>query len=921
MHNAMDALFADAYLSSSLCRNTFSFHQEGTAIENIDVTVYYDYQAFGTTRAGTRGTNVILYVVNTLSERIGTDSDVEIITSMLHRGFAVVVADYHNQENTATTDLDWSVIELIQNVKSGELFGDHEAFMQGYYHESFIVPAGHNISVGNVFYELDRYSVSGTLEKIVEVWNHDFRSCKGDYVIPWCYQDGRRKATQRAFDGTAPVWYADPKAEIVDQQNGTYIRAKHTRAVDITDCVRPDGSPIDLNLYMHIIYPTNPKEKVPVLVLASSAEHLASGWSYNGGHHGAGRPHSYGFAFRGYAVAAYDYAYVPMVRVDHYGYFDGYCWRGWITGDNMTYSVYTYNLHLVSSAAIRYLRYLSYNGTYAFSDKIGIIGNSKGSEMTNLGDGRLMQTLSLADGYTEQNLCDAVEKKLVARPPRFYLPAHHAETRYEMGESGYTRDGVTIAAPEQQPYLTYNGREIPSGVQFVYSSCGAFLFEVDEQYAPMFISSNIGKGETAGYYRQNEIINLCRIYDIPLLWFESMAGHSFISNECPEYRIDPYDAYVRYVNYFLKDSSVTVAYATPLEGEVLAHGTPIVLQLTGVVTQDEMARVTLTDTKGRTVSVPFAPSYGGTRWTYLPDGLVSGETYTLNVPADLHGKNGRTIGVPFTRTFTFTDGAVCLLDHRLTLTDAEAIPVALTVAPPCTLRLSLAESAANTVRVFESADCREESLITTVAVGEAGDYAVFVPADAPTTLYLKAAFPASERTVVLPLSMVEAVKPSYSKDAVVADTPTFAVSVGLNTFQHGHAIYGTYPSLKIQNPTGAPLTSADYGRRFTLRFRMYDTTSRFVVGVYHSMSDPKTGIIDYRVARYDYHTVSGEWATYELPFTLYHPIHGEVGLGDKELTFQIQPVGDPELPVHFADFTLTEHTTDVVLSEIAVVSE
>ncbi len=921
MLNAMHDIKKNAYLASCIRRDTFSFHQENSKIENIDLTVYYDFAAFGQTKAGTRGTNVVLYVVNTLSERIGTDTDVEILHSMLHRGFAVVVADYHHLENTATTDLDWSVIDLVQNVKAGEFFVDDEAFTQGYYHESFIVPAGHNISVGDVFYELDRYGVSGTLDKIVEVWNHDFRSCKGDYVLPWCYKDGRRKATQTAFDGTTPVWYADPKGECPDQECGTYIRAKHTRAIDITDCIRPDGSPIDLNLYMHIVYPTNPKEKAPVLVLASSSEHLASGWSYNGGRNGCGRPHSCCFAFRGYAVAVYDYAYVPMVRVDHYGYFDGYCWRGWITGDNMTYSVYSYNLHLVSSAAIRYLRYLSYSGKYAFSDRIGIIGNSKGSEMTNLGDGRLMRTLSLEDGYTQETLEDAIEHKLTSRAPRFYLPGHHAETRYEMGECGYTRDGVTIATPEKQPYLTYNGREIPSGVQFVYSSCGAFPFEVDEQYAPMFISSNIGKGETAGYYRQNEIINLCRNYDIPLLWFESMAGHSFITTECPEYRIDPYDAYVRYVNYFLKDAPVTLAYATPLEGEMLAHGESIVLQFTGVVTKDEMARVTLTDQTGLAIRANFTSSYGGTRWTCLPVGLRAGESYTLTAPADLRGANGREIATPLSRTFIFTDSAVALTDGCLTLTNAQAVPITLTAESGAqrVLRLSLAKSAANTVLVYACADCTEQSFIAAVPVGEEGDYTFALPADVPMTLYLKTTHPAEDRTIALPLSMAEVLKPSYAKEATIDGVQTLAVAVGLNTFGHGHAIYGAYDALKITNPTGAPLTSTDYGRRFTLGFRMYDTVSRYVVGVYNSMSDPKTGIIDYRVARYDYHTAPGEWTQHELPFTLYHPIHGEHGFGDKHLTFLVQPTGDPELPVHFADFTLTEHTTDVTLSEVALV--
>ena len=48
-------------------------------------------------------------------------------------------------------------------------------------------------------------------------------------------------------------------------------------------------------------------------------------------------------------------------------------------------------------------------------------------------------------------------------------------------------------------------------------------------------------------------------------------------------------------------------------------------------------------------------------------------------------------------------------------------------------------------------------------------------------------------------------------------------------------------------------------------------------------------------------------------------LFGEEGLGDKDLIFQIQPTGDPELPVYFADFALCETLTDVVLSGVCVV--
>ena len=58
----------------------------------VEVTVYYDYATFGAAKAGYNGTPVILYVVNSGAERIGTDSDTDIIKSMLERGYAVLAS-------------------------------------------------------------------------------------------------------------------------------------------------------------------------------------------------------------------------------------------------------------------------------------------------------------------------------------------------------------------------------------------------------------------------------------------------------------------------------------------------------------------------------------------------------------------------------------------------------------------------------------------------------------------------------------------------------------------------------------------------------------------------------------------------------------------------------------------------------------
>ena len=368
--DAMEAILADETLNKSKIE-TVKLDSEGYLDIPVELTYYFDFTKNDKPDAAYNGTPLIMYVVNTRTTRTGTDSDVSIIQSMLSRGYLVVVADYKYNAKSIPDDIDWSTQKLMDTIRYKNLTSDTR--LTGKFYESFVVPAGHDVSLGHIYWEFDKHGVLGTLDKIVEVWNEDFRGYKAESFVKWD-NDGTRKATQNGYDGTTPVWYSydATTGTYTADENGVYIKVKHTKAETITDCVKPDGTPIDLNLYLHVVYPTNPENNVPVLTLASSSEHLASGAA------NSVRPHTFGFAFEGYAVAMYDYAYIPMARNDHFGYFDGSSpSKGSVTGDNMTYSLGTYNSAYVGTAALRYLRYLSLTDheTFTFkNDSIGVIG-------------------------------------------------------------------------------------------------------------------------------------------------------------------------------------------------------------------------------------------------------------------------------------------------------------------------------------------------------------------------------------------------------------------------------------------------------------------------------------------------------------------------------------------------------------------
>ena len=86
----------------------------------VQLSVYYDGEERVTSGIG--GTPLILYVINTATERIGTKTDTQIIRSMLDRGYLVCVVDYLENGKATTPALDWSLQTLRANINAGKYF-------------------------------------------------------------------------------------------------------------------------------------------------------------------------------------------------------------------------------------------------------------------------------------------------------------------------------------------------------------------------------------------------------------------------------------------------------------------------------------------------------------------------------------------------------------------------------------------------------------------------------------------------------------------------------------------------------------------------------------------------------------------------------------------------------------------------------
>ena len=112
-----------------------------------------------------------MYIVNTNTVRTGTDSDVAIIRSMLDRGYVVAVYDFHNSVLATSLALEDSLQLLRKNILNGfyvKTLGSPFPTSGTYFHH-YIVPAGYNVSLDHVFWEMDKHGADGTLEKLVHV--------------------------------------------------------------------------------------------------------------------------------------------------------------------------------------------------------------------------------------------------------------------------------------------------------------------------------------------------------------------------------------------------------------------------------------------------------------------------------------------------------------------------------------------------------------------------------------------------------------------------------------------------------------------------------------------------------------------------------------------------------------------------------
>ena len=675
--------------------------EDNTSHLPVNVYTYYDKnKTYTPNTIGVDGTVSILYVMNTNTERLGNKSDAELIQSFLDRGYFVIVLDYMNNPEACGTALDWSTQDMRCQVIGGSPFVGGKQYTSGTYTDgklagedpvcaqSYIVPAGYDIAYNVPYFSYDKHGTAGTFELIVEIWNNDFKSCKRNTIVKWVDENGAPRLdltdaiTEKAPTDTSNIDYAT-WFKTADGRNGIsqsklmslspeeqkqyqYTYIGNTIVREVTDCVQPDGTLIDFNLYCDIIYPSDYDGELPTMIAMSSAYTRANSWT------GETRPYLNGPLFNGYVGVVSDYGLVPMCRNDHYGYFCGDSQLNSVSGDNGTYSLSYYNGIHSDTALLRMLRKIGVDGMevedYGYvsapinPEKIGAYGNSKGGVIVRLANPtpEKLQELRCFEAHNGETRLEAFEENYPYVDP--YLDA-----------SGNTTDS-RIAAPEAQPVLTYNnGETIHSGLNFVFANCGGASNTLTAGSAPIFgVGTQAGKAEGSYYTYYRETANLARNLDIPFFGLVAPTiAHDLGYGLDRDYGIDILGAFNTYADYWLKDDSpeciiidvdttqdICAAADVTIDNVYeISPDSSIKLQFTGSIPAHEIEKVTITNVAtGEELRGEWYGSYGDQQWQFIPYDIEDASYYTIVVPDSICGSNGMNLKETVTRTFNTTNG-------------------------------------------------------------------------------------------------------------------------------------------------------------------------------------------------------------------------------------------------------------------------
>ncbi len=513
-----------------------------TLHKTVPLKIYYA----GNITENPAGDEVIVYLKNKVWERVGQEADLSILQDYIQKNFIVITVDYGNDPKAVSpyfdADLD-AIMKAVFGFRTPSLLSDINLLPREF--RCFFLPEGYRLATNLTYWEIDKHAVEGTMEFIMESYNEDVVS---------------------KYPGLKKV---KTPSEMVDKK----------------------GNPFDYAIKMDIVYPSQPKRKLPVIFFSdyfAARNPNSSPENY--------LPHFAGFTTRGYIYADIGHCYNPCVP--HFFHFIKF------TLDHENgYACYT--------AAIRYLR--------AHADKYGIESGNIGGAGISKGE------------YAITRLSDP----------------NHESKKDEIRKF----EGFSGGSPQPQPWQGFSSK-ISAGLQGM--GMGLFETQyITKDYEPNLVICGEHEREVITDAYQ-AFVKKCEELDVNHIGlFMKDLGHEFPHGYDSVIGVNRYELVHNFFDRYLKIGDKlppTVQIVSPFGNKKdVPPNSPISVTFAPVIDEKtiigqhgiKVLRVkTNKEIKGR-----WKASLGGTKFTFYPENpLYENEMHRILISKEITDMAGNKLG-------------------------------------------------------------------------------------------------------------------------------------------------------------------------------------------------------------------------------------------------------------------------------------
>ena len=372
----------------------------------------------------------------------------------------------------------------------------------------------------------------------------------------------------------------------------------------------------------------------------------------------------------------------------------------------------------------------------------------------------------------------------------------------------------------------------------------------------------------------------------------------------------------------------------------------IVIKFLGEVESAEISKITVVDQNGNSAVGEWVSSYGKTQWTFVPKALNGGVRYTVTIPANMAGANGKEMGEAYSSSF-FTEPETAQIYGMTESVNATSVSGAYFsfIVPAempdasnrIMLRFRVANNAANIANIYEASSSGDTAgnLIGSINLSGAGyyeydvtNYVMSKPAGTQAYFCVKAEKASGDVVTYvhnfdnmtdITAYGIRSLVTTVDGESVTALKHNLTYSVNKYGVSAGYS--GWYPTAwenkKLIN-NGNPVTEADYGRSFTVTVRLKAEASRPIQFWFNDCTSQALERMDYSYSRVNVIAVEGEWMEISIPYTVYEM---DYGVSSQVKTFKVIEYfgGSDDKPVYYDKLTVTEHITDIEISEASLV--